>query len=489
MIEINGPKRRFLGALVAPAMAMLIVMAGCGQVDAPATIDRPDTTLTIGYEPNAVNLQQVVGNLAVEGLIDFGPDGRPQPWLAEKWASSDDGLSWRIWLRPNATFHDGEPVRAPQVREILARQLPESLGGSFEDLREIRVVSEFELEFLLKRRSAFLPEGLEAPIRKSGPSIVGTGPFQPTGGIGSGVEMRANANYYTGKPSIDRIVFRPYPSIRAAWADMLRGRVDMLYEVGGDALDSLRASTGTNVFTFLRAYSYLIILNVEKPVLRDRSFRRALNAAIDRPALVEQALRGRGTPANGPVWPTHWTHDSQLTGFQYQPVTAGSERYQFKCVFADASLERLALTVQRQLQVIGVDLQLELLPIDQAMAKVEAGDFDAFLADAGQGPTLVRPYLFWYSGTPYNWGRYSNARVDAAFDAIRGAVDDEAYKSGVAAFHEAIVDDPPAIFLAWSERSRAVSTRFEVAFEPGHDIVTSLRMWRPVADDRVANRN
>ena len=37
--------------------------------------------------------------------------------------------------------------------------------------------------------------------------------------------------------------FKPYPSVRAAWADMLRGDVDMLYEVGVDALDSLEPST------------------------------------------------------------------------------------------------------------------------------------------------------------------------------------------------------------------------------------------------------
>ncbi len=79
--------------------------------------------------------------------------------------------------------------------------------------------------------------------------------------------------------------------------------------------------------------------------------------------------------------------------------------------------------------------------------------------------------------------------ADAALDGIRHAPDDGAYKDGVAAFQRAIIDDPPAIFLAWSERARAVSTRFEVPVEPGRDVLSTLRFWRPVGDRLQASRN
>ena len=62
--------------------------------------------------------------------------------------------------------------------------------------------------------------------------------------------MRANASYYGGKVAIDRIVIKPYTSVRSAWADMLRRQVDMLYDVGVDALDSLESSSDVKVFTF-----------------------------------------------------------------------------------------------------------------------------------------------------------------------------------------------------------------------------------------------
>jgi hypothetical protein len=52
-----------------------------------------------------------------------------------------------------------------------------------------------------------------------------------------------------------------------------------------------------------------------------------------------------------------------------------------------------------------------------------------------------------------------------------------------------MVNDPPAIFLAWRDRARAVSSRFHVVAEPGADVLFTLREWRPAVDARVASRN
>ena len=52
-----------------------------------------------------------------------------------------------------------------------------------------------------------------------------------------------------------------------AWADLLRGRVDMLYEVGVEALDSLEPSNQVNVFSYRRHYAYMAIMNVARQML------------------------------------------------------------------------------------------------------------------------------------------------------------------------------------------------------------------------------
>jgi peptide/nickel transport system substrate-binding protein len=232
-----------------------------------------------------------------------------------------------------------------------------------------------------------------------------------------------------------------------------------------------------------RPYTYLLQFNMRHPRLRHAGLRRALNAAIDRAALVEDVLQGRGIPANGPVWPSHWAYDATVPGFRYEPRAVDGTPLRLSCIFADAALERLALTIQRQLLTIGVQLDLELMPVDDALTRVTSGAFDLFLADATHGPSLLRPYLFWRTAGRYNWGGFSSPAVDAALDSIRHAASDDAYRAGVAAFQRAIVEDPPAVFLAWSERARAVSTRFDVPVEPGRDVLSTLRLWRPAVEN------
>jgi peptide/nickel transport system substrate-binding protein len=268
----------------------------------------------------------------------------------------------------------------------------------------------------------------------------------------------------------------------------------MLYEIGADALESLRPSTQARIFTFQRSYAFLVILNVQHTHLQSRPFRQALNAAIDRTSLVSQGLGGHGLPADGPVWPQHWAYDQDLPRFRFQPrrVTNSTNPVRITCLLmTDSSHERMALLLQRQLRSVGVEIAFEQLPSDQFVARVQAGHFEAALADARMGPSILQQFLFWYSNGPNNWGHFSSDSVDRTLDQIRAAPDDATYRAGVAAFQRAILDDPPAIFLAWGERLRAVSTRFEVPSQPGRDILIApvLRLWRPAAQGRLTSPN
>jgi len=475
------------------AAALLIATAACSPPTETTTAAELFATLSIGYGENPeAGIQQTLRNIALEGLVRIDRDGRPSPWLAERWTVSPDGLTWRLQLRPGASFHNGQPATASVVRDILARDLREYVGPAYEDVREIRASGPYELEFSLQRRSTVLFEGLDVPVQL-GDKLVGTGPFSVSTAEAD-VEMLANSSYYGGRPLVDRIVFQSYDSVRSAWADMLRGRVDMLYEVGVDAVDSLSLSSQTKVFTFERPYAFLVFLNVRNPKLRDKGLRRALNAAIDRDALVAEALNGHGTPADGPVWPHHWSYSSELVRFSFQPtrVTRGHEVLQLRClIMGDQAHERLGLAIQRQLRPAGVELVFEQVTPEQLVARWGTGDFEAALGDYRMGPSLLRQYQLWYSSAPFNSGHFSSTRVDRALDRIRSAPDDSAYKAGVAEFQSAIVDDPPAIFLAWGERLRAVSTRFEVPSEPGRDILSApvLRLWRPIAGRTINSPN
>ena len=147
------------------ATALLVGVAGCGPSDGPASSSSP-AVLRVGFGLTTsasaqTGIQPAAMNIALEGLIAFGTDGRPRPWLAKAWHGSSDGLTRLIQLRTGVLFHDGTPVTASAVVEVLAQRLSEYLGPAFKDIERITAVSESEIEIVLKRPSNFVLEGLD----------------------------------------------------------------------------------------------------------------------------------------------------------------------------------------------------------------------------------------------------------------------------------------------------------------------------------------
>lgn len=474
-------------------IAAACVPAGCSHTEAPAAAS--PTVLRVGFglgtgQTDNSGLRQVISSLTSEGLVNVLPNGRVEPSLALSVSSSDDGRRIKIQLRSDAKFHNGQPVDSGTVAAILNRRLPSNVGLAASDIDSITATSPTEVQIALKHRSNFVLEGLDVTIASPDASRSTTGPFSPAMENGEPILLR-NESYYGGKAAIERIEFHTYNSVRAAWADSLRGDVDMLYEVGVDAISSLEGSTQTTVFNVRRPYGYTIVLNTAVPSLRDPAVRRHLNAAIDRERLVNDILAGHGTPAYSPAWPLHWAYDEKTAKFAYDPVviaTAGKQ-LQLTCLLADTSLERLALAIQNQLSAVGVNIKFEVLSIDEFTRRALAGQFEALLGDVVGGPTMVRPSLFWQTGGTNNWGHYSNPAIDVAISAMNRADSDADYKTAFADFQRQLVENPPAIFLTWIERARAVSTRFEVPVEPGREILRNLRLWRPLAPPKTLALN
>jgi ABC-type transport system substrate-binding protein len=160
----------------------------------------------------------------------------------------------------------------------------------------------------------------------------------------------------------------------------------------------------------------------------------------------------------------------------------------FTClVRPDATIERIALIVKRQLQQVGIEMTIKEAPTDQVIAAVKSGRYEAILNEMISGPTLLRAYQMWHSNGFWN---YQSPAIDAALDEIRYAASEDAYVTAVAHLQQTAIDDPPAAFLAWPERARAVSKSFAtVPVEEGRDIMLTVRQWKPTSGAAQAGRN
>ncbi len=505
-----------LGQTCVVTLVAVFCFGACSSPPTPSSRQAPPVTLAIGFpfrtgEDPLRGVGQAARLASLEGLSNESVDGRAAPRLAEGWTESPDGLSWAIKLRPEAVFHDGSTVDSMAVKQSLERFLASNasrLSPGLQAISAIEASEPFLVTIRLKERSSLLLEDLEAPITKTDASgsEIGTGPYVVTSTSPNEVVMTAFPRYYGGTSAVDRLAWRVYPTVRTAWAATMRGEVDFLYEVGPESREFLQSEASIALYSFLRNYVYGVVFNSKRPIFRDPEIRRALNYAVNRTKIVEDAFRGHAIPASGPAWPSHWAYDATTPGYSYDPARAaaslekalphprerpgGAGNLKFVCLIPEnfQLWERLALMVQRNLAEIGVSMTLEAVPVNTFNQRISEGAFDAVLMEMISGYSISRPFLFWRSGGSANFSSYHNPSLDAALDDIRHADGDSEFRDAFRRMQQATFDDPPAIFLAWGETARAVSRRFDVVKAPGGDIRMTISDWRLASSPpRVAN--
>jgi peptide/nickel transport system substrate-binding protein len=450
--------------------------------------------------------------LSVEGLTQVNADGRVVPRVAERWEWEKGGQSLRVFLRPNVYFHDGTRVTAPVASEVLGRVISrpgnKALYPSINDVTGITADGDLQLLIDLSQPSAFLPEDLSVPLQLA--PDVGTGPYRVAKRDGANVTLDRFDKYYLGVPSISQVMLRPFDGLRNTWSSLLRGEVDMMTEVPPDSVEFVKTAD-IQTFSFPHWYQFVLAFNSATPTFASPAVRRALNVAVDRESLIKNALRGSGAAATGPLWPRHWAYDTAVQGYGFDPASAGvlldaagfrrgtakdtrafpGARFRFTCLIPAkfSLLERLALELQRQFYDVGVDVQFESLPPVEYDARIREGKFEAVLVDMISGPTLGRPYIFWRSARTFKSGLnvfgYENGDAERLFQLLRTSMSEAAVRSATSRLQRVLLDDPPAVFLAWNQRVRVVRQEFKVYQEAGRDPVPSLWRWTPNADSSI----
>ena len=503
-----APSLLLVFVLVLVGILTVSSVSGCGRVEF-SEADSP-VVLTIGYPipRTATNetegVRAIVSYLTEEGLLNTRLDGHSAYQLAEGHEVSEDGLAVTFDLRRGVRFHDGTELTSEIVKASLDRSRNHPFYPMLAQIERMETAGPHRLVIHLREPSALLFDDLAVPILKQTAQgrLVGTGPFFEFELDAAEITtLHASSHYYLGQPEIDQVEIRTYETVRAAWAAMMRGEVDFLFEVPIDTRDFVDAGSGVDLFSFLLPYSYALSFNVRKPMFREASVRVALNQAVDRQLLIKQALHGNGVAASGALWPRHWAHRGDLT-YRYNPERADRmlsdsgfrnpdareagqrdrmpSRLRFVCLVAQdvSPFEQIALFLQKQMFDIGVDMQVRLVSISELNARIEQGDYDAVLTSLVGGPPLSRPYAWLRSSeTQAFWTGYDAA--DAALDALRRAATDAAILEAAADVQQIVYDDPPAIFLAWSrDKARAVSQRFAVPNEPDEDPIQTLWQWQ-----------
>ncbi len=359
-----------------------------------------------------------------------------EPALAESWKSSDDGLTWTFNLRKGVTFHDGTPFNADAVLFSLNRQHDKThpfhdVGGSYvywEDtglasiVDKITAVDAYTVQIKLKEAYApfiytiaITPFAIVSPtaVKKFGDKFsnnpVGTGPFMfERWDRKDKVVLKANEDYWGGRPNIDRVIFRSIPDNAVRLIELQQGNLhimefpnpDDLQQIQNDDSIELLSQAGTNI-------GYLA-LNMEKPPLDNNKVRLAINHAINKKAIIKHLYQGLGIPAKNPIPPTLWSYDDSIDDFEYNPELS-------KQLLAEAGYENgfettlwalpvprpyipdgraLAEVIQSELDNIGIKAKIVTYDWGTYLEKTKNGEHD--MAMLGWSADLGDPDNFFY---------------------------------------------------------------------------------------------
>lgn len=276
-----------------------------------------------------------------EGLVQFGPYLTVLPALAHTWKVENGGRTYRFFLRPDARFHNGNPVTSEDaifsIRRLLRINpapiiLPQLLKieGAFayrnrqsDKIRGLKRINTNEFTVTLIEphvpfltalgmyQAAIVPKlEIENNEKKFGRSPVGSGPFQfVSWKTDDSIQLDRFPNYYAGDAYLEKILYRIYPGVQIdrVLSDFRAGELEEM-PVYGNIRQEL--SEGNDYQWYQRPSLSLLFYGIrnDHPIFKNSAFRKALSLSIDRKNLVQEVYNGQFEPARSilpPGMPAH----------------------------------------------------------------------------------------------------------------------------------------------------------------------------------------
>lgn len=249
-----------------------------------------------------------------DGLVALSGDMMAiTPALATSWERLSD-QTWRFNLRQGVKFHNGEDFDATAVKYSIERLLDPNavrFNTDFKQIGAVEIVDAYTVvintrtpdpNFLPKLTSLHIvPPLYTASVSEAQFSAnpVGTGPYRFVEWVlGQRLVLQANDNYWGGRPSVDRLVFRPIPEASTRLAELQAGTVDIVTSLNYDVIPLVDADPNLRVEANSgrrTVFMHMDLLNGARP-LQDVRVRQAMAYAIDRQLLIDSVLNGYGTP-------------------------------------------------------------------------------------------------------------------------------------------------------------------------------------------------
>jgi peptide/nickel transport system substrate-binding protein len=451
--------------------------------------------------PLLANMSDVdadISRLVFSGLFRLDENLNLQNDLTDSYQVADNQRDYTIKLKPNLLWHDGQALHADDVVfTIHSIQNPEygsSVAAAFAGV-DVTKIDDLTVKFSLKQPYApfltsltvgIIPQHVWENIDPKNAALaqqmikpVGSGPYKfnqlttkrQTGEITS-YRLTRFDKYYGPKPYINDIVFSVFNTQDDAVTALQNGKIDGLGFVPLQRLDKLEQKSNLAVHRLLLPQYFALFFNQSKnAALNDAGVRNALDLAIDRKHVVNDALGGEGEVLSLPIPPGTFSYNEQLAPNVFDPVAAkqnldsagwkvGSDgvrvknKQQLKVTITTTDRPeyvRTAELVKEEWEAIGVHTDIQTLSsssIQQIAIRPRNYDVLLFGEILSAQPD---PYPFWHSSQAkspgLNFSMFSDKSVDTLLEKGRQTLDNQARAQLYNDFQAKVLELKPALIL------------------------------------------
>ncbi len=447
-------------------------------------------------------------SLIYSGLMKHNGDGKIIPDLAKSYDVSNDGLNYTIYLKEGAKWHDDFPVTADDIvftiqtaqnRDFASLQRINWQSVEVEAINKYTVIIKLKekyAQFLNNLTLNILPKHLWQEISPINFALsdlnikpVGSGPykFKKLKKDGEGrimsYELESNKEFYDGKPYIDKIELKFYPSEDKMIDEYNKNDIESMAFVSANNLKKVKFKKRLAIKELkLPRYFGVFFNENESNILSDKNIRLALNYGTNKEELINKILDGKGLETNSPMI-------GEVLGIPDDTKKYNFDTDKAKKILAESgwgnpdekgiltkslkpksktdkpTTERLTLRLttstwselvsvanllKEQWAKIGVELIVEILPI-QDLQQIRAGrEYEMILF----GETLATdpdPFSLWHSSQKrdpgLNLSLYENKAVDNLLEKARQTLNPLERIKLYQDFQRLLIEDVPAVFL------------------------------------------
>ncbi len=356
--------------------------------------------------------------LLFDNLTEFDPDGHLVPGLATSWSASPNGMTWTFHLRHGVTFHNGAAVDVAAIYGSMLRALRMGKEGgrvwpllpidganavvdsSATELRGFRAIDDSTVAFTLTHPLNIFPKLLAMPVaaivptpvpEDFGEAPIGSGPWKFVSWSHDDLLVFARNELYWGtRAQSDTLRVRIIPEVFTQAAEYESGRLSVVEIPVGETARWQQSVTDRNCSGSPAIRAWYVAINTQRGALADVRVRRALNHAINIPAILSRVMHDRGVLAAGSIPPGLDGYDSTRARYTYDPALARSLLAQAGHATdlhlqlwrtPRAEFARIAQAIQADLEKVGV--RVDIVERDAATARAAArrGEADLFLSD------------------------------------------------------------------------------------------------------------